>query len=69
MMRWLILSVSAILGGGFGGYGTGRKNTISIGIIWSTLVGDGVSCSITLRDVGVVPPGGKSGCYGTLRDA
>ena len=27
MMRWLILSVSAILGSGFGGYSASGKNT------------------------------------------
>ena len=69
MMRWLILSVSAIHGGSFGGYGACGKNTLSVGTRGSKLGGDEVSCSSTLRASGVVPPGGESGYSGTLRAA
>ena len=64
MMHWLILLVSVIIGGGFGGYSTGGKNTLSIGNRGSTLGGDGVSCYSTLVDTEVVPPGGDYGCSG-----
>ena len=43
MISWLVLSASTILGGSFGGYGTGGKHMISVGTIGATLGGDGLS--------------------------
>ena len=42
------------------------KNTISVGTRGSTLSGDGLSFSSTLRAAMVVTPGGEYGCYVTL---
>ena len=68
-MCWLILLVSAIRGGSFGGYGVGGKNTLSVGTRGATLGGDGVSCYIKLGDSGVAPSAGDSGYSGTLGSA
>ena len=48
MILWLILLVSAILGGGFGGYSADGKNTLYVSTRGANLGGDEVSCSSTL---------------------
>ena len=68
-MIWLILSVSAICSGSFGGYGDGGKISLSVGTRGTTLGGDRFHCSITFGSARVLPPGRDPGCYVTFRDA
>ena len=65
-MRWLILLVSAIFSGGFGGCGAGGESILSVGTRGTTLGGYGVSCSSTLGSDRVFPPVGYPVCSGTL---
>ena len=65
-MRWLILFVSKICGGGLGGYGAGGRGTLSVDTGGATPGGDGISFSSTLVYTGVVYSGGNLGYSGTL---